>query len=138
MFGLFATTPKQAHQVIVPFIWTTKIWRLNLFAPSIYSVSHSLCFSYEYFSTIQFLTYIYKLKPDFVYCITNKVINYSTCIYQCIYQYNRKMLTDIFKEIVNNLFKEYLKNIFMEKEKKKQLIFWQFFPLPVKVVSKFS
>ena len=30
----------------------------------------------------------------------------------------------------------HLKKVFMKKEKKKQLIFWQFFPFPIKIVSK--
>ena len=43
------------------------------------------------------------------------------------------MLMDTFKVMVNNPFEE----IFYG-EKKKQLMFWQLFPFPIKVVSKLS
>ena len=44
------------------------------------------------------------------------------------------MLMDFLRVIINNPFKEN----FMEKLKKKQLIFWQFFSFPIKVISKLS
>ena len=44
------------------------------------------------------------------------------------------VLTDALRVMVNNLFKEN----FYEKRKKKQLMFYQLFPFPINIISKFS
>ena len=47
----------------------------------------------------------------------------------------RVMLTSALRALVNNLVKE---SFYGKRKKKKQLIFWQFFSFPIKVMSKLS